>query len=364
MGRHQAVASTLGIRWRGFPAWFLARTYHLALMPGTQRRLRLLVDWTVELLFGRDTAELGQLGHPPALPERRPGAGLEPRGEEGVGACRRSPRPTDRALHGTTLIRLRRDGAVDRAPGAPSRAEPDQVEREAHRERVDRAARRQGSAARSRRASRRAAARPRIALAAARSASATRDDPPAQLAPGGAAQSHGRGRTCTESPARSSDVRARASARPPYTWKGIADRRADQSGRDHRHEGGGEASASGRCGWCSPSCRRRRRRATATSWRCCGASASAGARPRRPYRDAGRDELADAGGVRGGADRGLPARPSCPTTSSTRSWRGRRGDRAPGRPRDMGQVIKHVMAAAGGRADGKRVSTKVKEALS
>jgi uncharacterized protein YqeY len=32
-------------------------------------------------------------------------------------------------------------------------------------------------------------------------------------------------------------------------------------------------------------------------------------------------------------------------------------------PRDMGQVMKHVMAAAGGRADGRRVSAKVKEAL-
>jgi uncharacterized protein YqeY len=32
-------------------------------------------------------------------------------------------------------------------------------------------------------------------------------------------------------------------------------------------------------------------------------------------------------------------------------------------PRDMGKASKHVMAAAGGRADGKRVSTKVKEAL-
>jgi uncharacterized protein YqeY len=32
-------------------------------------------------------------------------------------------------------------------------------------------------------------------------------------------------------------------------------------------------------------------------------------------------------------------------------------------PRDMGKAIKHVMTAAGGRADGKRVSTKVKEAL-
>jgi NADH:ubiquinone reductase (H+-translocating) len=61
------VASTLGIRWRGFPAWFLARTYHMAAMPGVKRRLRLVVDWTVDLLFDRDASELGQLGHPPAL---------------------------------------------------------------------------------------------------------------------------------------------------------------------------------------------------------------------------------------------------------------------------------------------------------
>jgi uncharacterized protein len=32
--------------------------------------------------------------------------------------------------------------------------------------------------------------------------------------------------------------------------------------------------------------------------------------------------------------------------------------------RDMGKVIKHVMAAADGRADGRRVSTKVKDVLS
>ena len=32
-------------------------------------------------------------------------------------------------------------------------------------------------------------------------------------------------------------------------------------------------------------------------------------------------------------------------------------------PRDMGKVIKHVMAAAEGRADGRRVSTKVKDAI-
>jgi NADH dehydrogenase len=43
----------------------LARTYHLAAMPGSGRRARLLVDWNIGLLFGRDTAELGSLGAPP-----------------------------------------------------------------------------------------------------------------------------------------------------------------------------------------------------------------------------------------------------------------------------------------------------------
>jgi NADH dehydrogenase len=67
MGQGEAVAETLGIRWRGRPAWVLARSYHLAMMPGVKRRLRLLVDWNVQLAFGRDLSELGQLGHPAAL---------------------------------------------------------------------------------------------------------------------------------------------------------------------------------------------------------------------------------------------------------------------------------------------------------
>ncbi|HUB37077.1 MAG TPA: NAD(P)/FAD-dependent oxidoreductase [Solirubrobacteraceae bacterium] len=76
LGRHQAVASTMLVRWRGFAAWFLARTYHLANMPGHERKLRLLVDWTVALLFDRDTAELGGLERRPRLPDA-PGEGGE-----------------------------------------------------------------------------------------------------------------------------------------------------------------------------------------------------------------------------------------------------------------------------------------------
>jgi len=67
LGHRRAVAQTFGVRWRGFPAWLLARSYHVATMPGLKRRVRLITDWTAGLAFGRDAAELGQLGHAPAL---------------------------------------------------------------------------------------------------------------------------------------------------------------------------------------------------------------------------------------------------------------------------------------------------------
>jgi NADH dehydrogenase len=67
LGRKKAVASMLGLKLTGFLAWFAARSYHLLMMPGTARKLRLAADWTVGLAFGRDSSELGQLGHPPSL---------------------------------------------------------------------------------------------------------------------------------------------------------------------------------------------------------------------------------------------------------------------------------------------------------
>ena len=67
LGRNEAVAITLGIRWRGLPAWLIARTYHLLLMPGVGRRLRLLADWNVALVFGRDPSSPGRLGSPTPL---------------------------------------------------------------------------------------------------------------------------------------------------------------------------------------------------------------------------------------------------------------------------------------------------------
>jgi NADH:ubiquinone reductase (H+-translocating) len=71
MGQHQAVAQMLGVPLRGFPAWFAARTYHLMMMPGVARRVRLAADWTTGLFFGRASAELGQLGHAALLDDEQ-----------------------------------------------------------------------------------------------------------------------------------------------------------------------------------------------------------------------------------------------------------------------------------------------------
>src|SRR5918998_3143865 len=80
------------------------------------------------------------------------------------------------------------------------------------------------------------------------------------------------------------------------------------------------------------------------------------------YRDAGRDDLAAGEAYEAGLiEAYLPAELDDAELDALVA-RAIEETGAAG-PRDMGKAIKHVMTAAGGRADGKRVSTKVKEAL-
>ncbi|HEY3462048.1 MAG TPA: NAD(P)/FAD-dependent oxidoreductase [Gaiellaceae bacterium] len=67
LGRHKGIAEVLGVRLRGFLGWWVTRSYHLYQLPLAQRKLRVVVDWSVSLFFRRDIAELGQLGHPERL---------------------------------------------------------------------------------------------------------------------------------------------------------------------------------------------------------------------------------------------------------------------------------------------------------
>lgn len=59
LGGRKAVAQLPGNRViTGFLAWFFWRTYYLLRLPGLDRKMRVAFDWTLELIFPRDTAEL------------------------------------------------------------------------------------------------------------------------------------------------------------------------------------------------------------------------------------------------------------------------------------------------------------------
>jgi NADH:quinone reductase (non-electrogenic) len=67
LGRHKAVGRVGPQKFRGFVAWWMARTYHMSRIPGAARKIRAVVDWTVGLPFRRDLAEVGSIGHPRPL---------------------------------------------------------------------------------------------------------------------------------------------------------------------------------------------------------------------------------------------------------------------------------------------------------
>ncbi len=80
LGRYKGVARVPGLRLRGFPAWFLHRTYHVLRIPTTNRKVRVILDWTVGLFFRRDVVQLGSLQRPRAPFEHAAGENDAPPG--------------------------------------------------------------------------------------------------------------------------------------------------------------------------------------------------------------------------------------------------------------------------------------------
>ena len=64
LGLHKGVAQVYGVKLRGFPAWFMHRTYHVSRVPTFNRKVRVVLDWTLALFFKRDIVSLGSLQRP------------------------------------------------------------------------------------------------------------------------------------------------------------------------------------------------------------------------------------------------------------------------------------------------------------
>lgn len=71
LGRYKAVGKVGNLKFRGFPAWWMARTYHMSQIPSFSRKVRAVIDWTASLPFRRDLSEVGSIGRPGVLsPEK------------------------------------------------------------------------------------------------------------------------------------------------------------------------------------------------------------------------------------------------------------------------------------------------------
>lgn len=58
IGRRTGVANILGMNFSGFVAWFLWRSIYLSKLPRFEKKVRVALDWTLDLLFGKDLVRL------------------------------------------------------------------------------------------------------------------------------------------------------------------------------------------------------------------------------------------------------------------------------------------------------------------
>ena len=64
LGLHQGVANPYGVKLRGLPAWFMHRSYHVMKMPTFNRKVRILLNWSLALFFRREPVSLGAFARP------------------------------------------------------------------------------------------------------------------------------------------------------------------------------------------------------------------------------------------------------------------------------------------------------------
>ena len=75
IGRRTGVARILGVNFQGFLAWFLWRAIYLSKLPRLDRKVRVALDWTLDLVFTKDLVQF-HAPPPPALPTPAPADSL------------------------------------------------------------------------------------------------------------------------------------------------------------------------------------------------------------------------------------------------------------------------------------------------
>lgn len=58
IGKRTGIATIFGINLHGFAAWWIWRSIYLSKIPRLDKRIRILLDWTIDLFFDRDISRL------------------------------------------------------------------------------------------------------------------------------------------------------------------------------------------------------------------------------------------------------------------------------------------------------------------
>jgi len=72
LGRRTGVAQILGVNFSGFIAWWLWRTIYLMKLPRFEKKLRVALDWTLDLIFTKDPVQFLTLRAPSVSSEELP----------------------------------------------------------------------------------------------------------------------------------------------------------------------------------------------------------------------------------------------------------------------------------------------------
>ena len=74
IGRRTGVANILGVNFSGFVAWWLWRTIYLSKLPRFEKKVRVALDWTLDLIFSKDLVQFLEIrapGHSRSAPDGR-----------------------------------------------------------------------------------------------------------------------------------------------------------------------------------------------------------------------------------------------------------------------------------------------------
>jgi NADH dehydrogenase len=71
IGRRTGVANILGLNFSGFLAWFLWRTIYLSKLPRLEKKVRVALNWTLDLVFSKDLVRFSPVPAPDLAREHR-----------------------------------------------------------------------------------------------------------------------------------------------------------------------------------------------------------------------------------------------------------------------------------------------------